>query len=124
MLLTVWDWEDGFDLATCPSPDLRAGVVAIPMTTKATIAFRMRRAAGNWSKGETLVFEECDFKDLRTGDACLVQYGDDKASLTTLANADLSKAAVRLRSIGGRNTLISAESVQMVLRATTRITSL
>ena len=124
LLQTVWEWDEGFDLATCPAADLRVGVVAIPMTNKATIAFRMARPAGNWNKGETLVFEECGFKDLQPGDACLVQYRRDQKPVTSLAVVESGRSMLRLRGVGARGLQILEESLIILLRATTRVVSL
>jgi len=120
-LLTVWRWEEGFDLSRIPNADLAVGTVAIPYTKNATIAFEMSRASEKWSKGEIIVFEECPFEDIRPDDPCLVQYVKKRLPITTIAIAELARTGVCLRSLISRGGPIPEDSLRLVMRATSRV---
>lgn len=124
LLLTVWRWEDGFDLFRIPAAGSAVGSVMIPFTKRATIAFEMPRSTDRWSKGEVLVFEECGLTEIRGGDSCLIQYLHNKSSITTLAWAELPRAGVRgvrLQSVLSRSGTIPEEALVLVMRARMRM---
>lgn len=120
LLLTVWPWEEGFDLSKCPPADSAAGVVAIPFTEKATIAFRMARSGELWTKGDVIIFEECDIQELRKDDVCLVHQKAGRASTTTLVRAEIARTGTRLRGMLSRSQVIPDDAVLLLMRAVTR----
>ena len=50
LTLTVWRWEDGFDLSHAPGPECAVNVVTVRATDRPTIAFQMPRASTHWAK--------------------------------------------------------------------------
>lgn len=73
LTLTVWRWEDGFDLARPPAPDQAVDLVTVRATDQPAIALAMSKATEHWTKGEILVFEKGRQEDFRDGDICVLQ---------------------------------------------------
>lgn len=122
LLLTVWRWEEGFDLTRVPTQEQGVGLVTIPATDKATIAFQMPRSSQKWLKGDILVFEECKRADIREGDLCLVHYLRGRGVKTNLAEAaHQAGGAPLIRMLGGRQEILPNESIATLLRAIMRI---
>ena len=121
--LTVWKWEDGFDLDHVPPAELAVGLVTIPMTDKASIAFEMTRDTGHWVKEEVLVFLECQEKDLLESDVCLVQYRRGRHARTSLALVERphGRSSLNIRPLSSRTDSIPEESILILLRASIRI---
>lgn len=127
LTLTVWRWEDGFDLGGPPAPETAVNVVSIRVTDKPSIAFQMPRASPHWSKDEILVFEECGPNELKDGDVCLVGAvtARSRRLQTTLGVAHLGKArrgAPKIQPLApkGAPVAANAESIRTLLRVSFR----
>ncbi len=73
LTLTVWGWEEGFDLSQRPALDRARGLVTVRASDNPALAFEMNRPTERWEKGEILVFERCDPDQVEDGDLCLIQ---------------------------------------------------
>ncbi len=125
--LTVFPWEEGYDLGQVPSPDQAVDLVTIRATSKATIAFQMPRESVHWVRGEILVFEECRSDGILDQDICLIQVKPPRArtSKTVLAVARLTSkrgSLPHLTPIVPRSPTLSArdESIMVLMRAVFR----
>jgi transcriptional regulator with XRE-family HTH domain len=122
LLLSVWQWEEGFDLTRAPNSEQAVGLVTIPATDKATIAFQMPRSSQKWLKGDIFVFEESKQADVREGDLCLVHYQRGRNVKTNLAEvAEDDGTALHVKLVGGRQEILPNESIAILLRAIMRI---
>jgi len=74
LTLTVWRWEDGFDLSRPPAPDQAVSVVTIQSTDRQAIAFQMSRESKYWAGHELLVLAECRPTEVKDRDVCLIQF--------------------------------------------------
>lgn len=128
LTLTVWRWEDGFDLGGPPAPEMAVNVVTIRATDKPTIAFQMPRVSPHWAKDEILVFEECGPSELKDGDICLVGAVTARSCRlrTTLGVAHLGKVrrmAPQIQPLApkGAPVAANAESMRTLLRVSFRV---
>lgn len=94
LTLTVWRWEDGFDLSRTPAPEQAADLITVTATENPAIALRMDRRTEWWSEGETLVFEQYRQDAVHDGDICLVQIRlpRGRGTKTMIAVAHLAPA--------------------------------
>ncbi len=127
LTLTVWRWEDGFDLGGPPAPETAVNVVSIRATDKPMIAFQMPQASPHWAKDEILVFEECGPSELKDGDVCLVGVvtARSRRLRTTLGVTHLGKArhdAPQIQPLApkGAPVAVNAESMRILLRVSFR----
>jgi transcriptional regulator with XRE-family HTH domain len=127
LTLTVWRWEDGFDLSHPPGPECAVNVVTVRATDLPTIAFQMPRASTHWAKNEILVFEECQPDELADGDICLLQVATSRSRVprTTIGLAQLgatSNSPSTITPLKGRGSVMRAdsESVRALLRVSFR----
>ncbi len=127
LTLTVWRWEDGYDLGQAPSPEQVADLVTIRATSNATIAFQMPQESGHWARDEILVFEECRSADVMDEDVCLLQLkpARTRTPRTVLAVARRSSARrspAQLTPIRSKGPTFAAdnESVQVLMRVSFR----
>jgi transcriptional regulator with XRE-family HTH domain len=80
--LSVWAWEDGFDLGRVPAPDSAVDLVTVRACDKPVIALQVGRQTDHWEAGETFVFEQCSRDDVQDGDICLLQVRPPRARAT------------------------------------------
>lgn len=127
LTLTVWRWEDGFDLGGPPAPEMAVNVVTIRATDKPTIAFQMPRASPHWAQDEILVFEECRPGDLKHGDLCLIHTvrGQARAPRTTIGVAQLGDSrgqGAKIIPLKGKGSALTAkaDSIRSLLRVSFR----
>jgi len=101
LTLTVWRWEDGYDLAQMPASELAVDLVTTHATSQATIAFQMTQKSTHWLSGEIFVFEECRPADLLDRDVCLVQFKPPRSQAlkTVLAIARSASARSSARQL-------------------------
>jgi transcriptional regulator with XRE-family HTH domain len=94
LTLTVWAWDEEFDLGKSPCSDRAIGLVTIRAREKRVIALEMDRHSGAWCKGEIQVFEEGGTDAIRDDDICLVQVNseDTGPKATLIAMAHISRA--------------------------------
>ena len=127
LTLTVWRWEDGYDLGQVPSPDQAADLVTIRATSKATIAFQMPQESGHWTRDEILVFEECRSVDVVDQDVCLLQVKPPRSrnARTVLAVARRGStrgSLAQLTPIRSKGSTLAAddEVIRVLMRVTFR----
>jgi transcriptional regulator with XRE-family HTH domain len=80
--LSVWAWDDGFDLGRVPAPDSAVDLVTVRACDKPLIALQVSRRTDHWEAGETFVFEQCSRDDAQDGDICLLQVRPPRARAT------------------------------------------
>lgn len=72
-LLTVWEWEEGCDIARRPEPSKAVDVVAARPGAQPAIAFRLPKKTDHWEAGEIFVFERTTRDEVEDGEICLLQ---------------------------------------------------
>lgn len=127
LTLTVWRWEDGFDLGGPPAPEMAVNVVTMRAADKPTIAFQMPRASPHWAEDEILVFEECAPSELKDGDVCLfgTVTARSRRLRTTLGVAHLGNAqrtAPQIQPLTRRGAPVAANAkfIRTLLRVSFR----
>lgn len=118
LTLTVWEWEEGFDLARTPHRDRAVDLVMVRAMAGAAMAFRMPDSSPYWRKKEILVFAECGVGDLRAEDVCLVQFvpprGRSTRTVLAIAQMEGSKrSSLTLRPLSPRASQMRPDSDQI-----------
>lgn len=72
LTLTAWLWQEGLDLGKPMPRDQAGGLVTVETHGFEAIAFRMTTSTSAWQKGEIIVFERCEQREIRNGELCLV----------------------------------------------------
>lgn len=128
LTLTVWRWEEGFDLGRTLTPDQAAGVITIEATGAPAIALKMPRKSSQWEAGEIFVFKRCRIEDVRDGEICLVQVratrGDSTRTHVAVAHLAPAKRgrALQFEPISPAGPFVPADSDRVlgVLRSVFR----
>ncbi len=127
LTLTVWRWEDGYDLGQVPLPDQAVNLVTIQATSNTTIAFQLPNETTHWARDEIFVFEECRAVDILDQDVCLLQFKPPRARTlkTVLAiaqHASISGTLPHLVVLSPRcSTLVANDdSIHFLMRAVFR----
>lgn len=128
LTLTVWRWDDAFDLGRRFTPDESAGLVTVRATDRRAIAFIMPQKSAHWVSREILVFEQSRVEDVRDGDVCLVQSalprGGGTRTAICVAHAAPSKRGreLHLEPLSPAGSFIAAtpEGVRAIFRVTFR----
>jgi len=127
LTLTVWRWEDGYDLGHVPLPDQAVNLVTIRATSNTTIAFQLPQETTHWARDEIFVFEECRAVDILDQDTCLLQFKPPRARTlkTVLAIAQhtsISGTLPHLVVLSPRcSTLVASDdSIHFLMRAVFR----
>lgn len=79
LALTVWAWQEGFDLGQTPSPDQAVDMVLVRPGDASVIAFRIEKRSQYWAAGEILVFEQTSAQEVNDGELCLVRVQHPRA---------------------------------------------
>ncbi len=79
LALTVWAWQEGFDLGQTPSPDQAVDMVLVRPADASVIAFRIEKRSQYWAAGEIFVFEQASPQEVNDGELCLVQVQHPRA---------------------------------------------
>jgi hypothetical protein len=87
VILTVWKWHEGFDIAHLPAPGLAVDLVTVRGACEPMIALIMAKRTAHWDANEILAFRRCQLTDLADGDICLIQIRPPRARLTKTALA-------------------------------------
>lgn len=128
--LTVWQWEEGFDLSRQPRPEQAVDLVTIRTLGSAGIALRMKKRTDWWEAGDILVFERSRREDVQDGSICLVQVKGDRSrsARTLIAVAHLAPAkrgrVLQLEPISPAGRVFEADEAVVILRAVWRTTRL
>jgi len=119
--LIVWRWHKAIDLGVVPGNDQMSGLVTVPASDRATLAFEMTDSTSEWTKGDVLIFSECKPFELRAGKPCIIQTRRGKRSRTFLGLAKPNGSAIKFQDARGGTQTIPSEAILASFREELRV---